>query len=128
MKFNALNHDPSVNVGETAPLMIDRLGALAAEPPVVPNVYVLVVAASAVKPPVPVQVKLVAVAMFSTVVAETPLFNTMLPDPNAILRVVELLELNMGVVNVNPARSRVPLFNVVVPLVLSAAAKVVVPE
>ena len=68
--------------------------------------------------------------MFSTVVAAVGCTNAMLPDPNAILRVVELLALNMPVVSVNPARASVPLLNVVVAVtaVLSAPAKVVVPE
>jgi len=45
------------------------LGALVASPAVDPTVRVLVMAASAVKPPVPVQVNPVAVAMLNTTVA-----------------------------------------------------------
>ena len=50
--------------------MINILGALVADPPVVPKVKVLVTDASVTKPPVPVQVKPVAVAIDNTVVAE----------------------------------------------------------
>ena len=46
----------------------DKFGALVEEPPVVPKTYVLVIDASAVKPPVPVHVKPVAVAAENTVV------------------------------------------------------------
>ena len=130
VKFNDLNQLVVVNVCVEEPLVIDKLGALAVEPLVVPKVNVLVVLAALLKPPVPVQVKLVAVPMFSTVVAAVVCANTMVPEPNAMARVVELLELNWPVVNVNPARANVPLFNVValVAAVLRAPAKVVVPE
>ena len=47
----------------------DTLGALVASPAVDPTVSVLVMAASAVNPPAPVQVNPVAVAMLSTTVA-----------------------------------------------------------
>ena len=55
--------------------------------------------------------------------------NTILPDPNAIERVLELLELNIPVVNVYPAKSNVPEVNVVVAVapVVTAPANVVVP-
>ena len=121
-----------VNVATAVPLPVSvRLGALLeATPAVLPTEYVLVMAASAVKPPAPVQVNPVAVATFSTVVAAVVCTNAMLPEPNATLRVVEPLELNIPVVNVNPARANVPLPNDVVPVtaVLSAPARVVVPE
>ena len=69
VKFNALNQLPTVNVGTAAPLVIDKLGAPVVDPPVVPNVNVLVIDASVVNPPVPVYVKLVASAISKTVVA-----------------------------------------------------------
>jgi hypothetical protein len=94
----------------------DRLGALVAVPPVVPNTHVLVIAAFVVNPPVPVQVKPVAIAMLNTVVAAVVCDSTMLFVPNAIDRVLELLELKIPVVKLKPPRSRVPLVNVVVPV------------
>jgi hypothetical protein len=45
--------------------------------------------------------------MFNTV-PDVPI-NTILPEPNAITRVETLLELNIPVVSVNPARFSVPL-------------------
>jgi hypothetical protein len=54
-KFNVLNQLPVVNVNTDVPEPVNvKFGALVVEPPVVPNVNVLVVDASAVKPPVPV--------------------------------------------------------------------------
>ena len=56
--------------------------------------------------------------------------NTILPEPNAILRVLELLEINVPVVNVYPARSNVPEVNVVATVAVvnvTAPANVVVP-
>ena len=70
-----------------------------------------------------------AVAILSTVVTVV-VANTILPVPNAIDRVLVLFELNMPVVKTNPAKSNVPLVNVVVAVatVVSAAANVVVPD
>ena len=131
-KLRVLKQLLVVNVATAVPLPVNvKLGAsLVAR---LPTEYVLVMAASAVKPPVPVQVKPVAVARFSTVVPAVVCTNAMLPEPNATLRGLKLpspVALNWPVVNVNPARSNVPLVNVVVAVtaVLSAPAKVVVPE
>ena len=54
VKSNILNQLPEVIVGIDAPEVNLRLGALVDEPPVVPNVNVLVTDKSAVNPPVPV--------------------------------------------------------------------------
>ena len=107
-----------------------KLGELVLVPPVVPKVNVLVILAAAVKPPVPVKVNPVAVAIDRLTVRAVVVANTILPEPNAIERVVELLELNIPVVNVYPAKSNVPAVNVVVALVpvVTAPANVVVPE
>ena len=69
VKFRLLNQPFVVIVGIAAPEVIDKFGALVAEPFVVPNVNVLVTDASAEKPPVPDKVKLVAIAILNTVVA-----------------------------------------------------------
>ena len=54
-KFNTPNQLPVVNVCTAVPLPVnDKLGEFADVPPVVPNTYVLVTAASDVNPPVPV--------------------------------------------------------------------------
>ena len=70
-KLKFLNQLAVVNVWIAVPLAVsDKLGALVAVPPVVPNVNVLVIAAVALNPPVvPVQVNPVASAKLSTVVA-----------------------------------------------------------
>ena len=71
VKSKLLNQLPVVNVGIDAPAVIDKLGAVVAEPPaVVPQVNDLVsVVISAVNPPVPDQVKLVRSAILNTTVA-----------------------------------------------------------
>ena len=106
-------------------------GALVEEPPaVLPNVTVLVIAAEVVKPPVPVLVKPVAVAMDNTVVPAVVCARTILPAPNVIERVFELSELNIPVVNVNPANANVPAVNVYVQVAVAnvnAAPNVTVP-
>jgi len=104
-----------VSVMIAVPLPVnDRLGALVAVPPVVPNTHVLVIDASVVNPPVPVQLKPVAIAMLNTVVAAVVCDSTMLFDPNAIDRVLVLVELKIPVVKLKPPRSIVPAVNVVV--------------
>jgi len=65
----------------------DTLAALVASPAVAPMLIVLVIKASVVNPPVPVQVNPVAVAIDTTVVAATVVAKTMLFDPNATARV-----------------------------------------
>ena len=50
----------------------------------------------------------VAVAIDSTVVDAIVLVSAMLPEPNAIALALELLELKVPVLRVNPARSIVP--------------------
>jgi hypothetical protein len=70
-KLNVLNQLAVVNVCTAVPLPVsDTLGAVVAEPPAVaPKLNVLVTAALAVNPPVPVYVNPVAVAMLNTVCA-----------------------------------------------------------
>jgi len=98
-KFNVLNQLPVVNVITAVPVPVkDRFGALVAEPPVVPKTTVLVILASVVKPPVPVRVKPVAVAIDNTVVAAVVCDNMMLLEPNVMERVLVLLELKRPVV------------------------------
>ena len=89
-----------------------RLGAIADVPPVVPQVNVLVTdIAGTVNPPEPVVVNPVRVAILSTTVAAVVCVKFILPAlalPNAIERVLVLLELNMPVPNVKPS----PIVNV----------------
>jgi len=131
-KSNVLNQLPVVIVAIPVPLPVRvKFGLLVAEPPVVPNTYVLVIDASAVNPPVPVYVNPVAVAIDNTVVAAVVCANTILPLPKLIERVLVLLELNIPVVSVNPANAKVPDVNVVVAVAVAndnALPKVVVPE
>ena len=70
-KLNVLNQLPVVNVNTDVPLPVnDRFGALVIEPPVVPNVNVLVLVEGLVNPPVvAVTVNPVTIAIFNTVVA-----------------------------------------------------------
>ena len=73
---------------------------------------VRVMSAAAVKPPVPVKEKLVADRISRLTTAAVVVANTILPDPNAIKRTPEPVELNMPVVSVNPPISNVPAVNV----------------
>ena len=110
-KLNALNQLLVVIVCTAVPDPVSvRLGALVLEPPEVPNEYVLVISAAAVKPPVPVQEKLVAAATAKQVVPAVVCANTILPVPNATLRAVVEDESNMPVVSVNPPISNAPAF------------------
>jgi len=113
-----LNQLPVVSVTIAVPVLdTTKLGALVAVPPVVPNTLVLVMSASTKNPPVPVQVKPVAIAIFNTVVAAVVCDVAKMEfDPNAIDRVLVLLELKIPVPMLKPLRSRVPAVNVVVPL------------
>ena len=114
----SLNQLPVVSVTIAVPVPDTvKLGALVAVPPVVPNTAVLVMAASTKNLPVPVQVKPVAIAIFNTVVAAVVCDVQRIEfDPNAIDRVLVLLELKIPVPILKPLRSRVPAVNVVVPL------------
>jgi hypothetical protein len=90
-----------------------KLTPLAIVPAVEAHLNVLVISAAAVKPPVPVKVKPVAVAISRLTVPAVVIANTILPEPNAILRVLELLEANVPVVSVNPPRAKAPFVKVV---------------
>jgi len=71
-------------------------------------------------PPVlAVSVKFVASAMLNTVVAAVVCVRVMLFDPNAMARVLVLLELKIPVVRSLPLRSRVPAVSVVVAVAIS---------
>lgn len=115
VKFKLLNQLPVVNVGTLAPEVNDKLGALVAVPPVVlPKENVLVTDIAVVNPPVPVKVKSVASAMFRTVSPAAVLVNIILPEPNAIERVLEVLELNVPAVKSNPFKFNVPAESVAI--------------
>lgn len=108
---------------------MNKLGAVVVEPPVVPNVNVLVTDIPDAKPPVPVQVNAVTVAIDNTVVAAVVWANTMLLEPNVTVLAVLPDELNMPVVRSKPLKSNVPLVRVTVPVAnnVSVDEKVVVP-
>ena len=130
-KSNLLNQLPVVNVNTAVPLPVNvTFGALVADPLVVPNTSVLVTEASVVNPPVPVYVKLVTVAILSTICAAVVCAKTILFVPNAIDLVFVLLELNIPVVKSNPANDNVPLVSVVllVAVNVNAEPNVVVPD
>ena len=69
VKSSLLNQPAVVIVGIDAPDVMNKFGALADVPPVVPKVNVRVTLIAAANPPVPVFVNPVAVAMLNTVVA-----------------------------------------------------------
>lgn len=88
-------------------------GAFDAKPPEVePNWKVAVPIILLAKAPVPVQVKLLAVAIASAVVPAVVPTNTMFCDPKVMARVLLLLELKIPVVNVKPLSAIVPAVNV----------------
>ena len=111
--------DVMVTIAIPAPVS-DTLAALVASPAVAAMLIVLVTEASVVNPPGPVKVKLVAVAIDNTVAAAVVVDRVILPAvalPNAIERVLLLLELNIPVVRVTPsANVNVPAVNVYVPV------------
>ena len=121
VKFRVSNQLPVVRVGMAAPLVIAKFGALVTEPPAVdPKLNVLVTARLDTNPPpLSVSVKLVASAMLNTVVAAVVCVRLMLFDPNAMARVLVLLELKIPVVRSLPLRSRVPAVSVVVAVAIS---------
>ena len=117
LKFRLLNQLPVVSVTIEVPVPNTvKLGALVTVPPVVPNTHVLVKSALTknLARLVPVQVKPVAIAIFNTVVAAVVCVRVIAFDPNAMARVLVLLELKIPVLKPNPPRSRVPAVNVVV--------------
>ncbi len=112
-KLRLLNQLPVVSVCIAVPLPVkDKFKLLVDEPPVVPNVYVLVTSAAAVNPPVPVQVKLVAFAIDILVAAAVVVDNIILLDPKLILRVFELFELKVPIVKSYPPKFNVPAVNI----------------
>jgi hypothetical protein len=84
-----------------------------------------------VNPPVPVQVKPVAIAILNIVVAAVVLDSAMFPEPNEMARVFELLEEKTPVVKVKLASARVPAVKIVVfpaPDVNASPRVTVIPE
>ena len=131
VKSRFLNHELIVIVNKLDPALTVKFGAFDAVPPVVPKTTVAVAAMFLVKPPVPVKVKLVAVAILKTVVAAVVLVSAMFPAPKLIARVLVLLELKMPVLKVNTSRLRVPAVSVVVlvvPTVIAPASVTAIPE
>jgi hypothetical protein len=109
-KFRLLKKLAVVSVMTLVPLPVNvTFGELVVVPdPPVPNVNVLVIDASVVKPPVPVYVKLVAFAILSTVVPAVVCANTMLLVPNAIERTPVPVELKIPTVKSYPPKFNVP--------------------
>lgn len=103
-----------MNVGTDAPevkLMLNLLDVVA--PAVPPKLNVLVTDIAADILDVPVNVKPVAVAISNTVDAAVAVLTTTDPVlPNAIERVLELLDENVPPVNVFPFRSNDPAVSV----------------
>ena len=109
VKSSLLNQLPVVNVGIAVPELINRLGELKVEPPVVPNVYVLVINASETNPPVTLEkLKLVASATDNTVVAAVVDAKIILLLTNTIERLVVPELLNAPTVKSNPPRFNIP--------------------
>lgn len=126
-KSKFLNQPPVVIVAMDAPVVNVKLTAFDREPPAAPavvpyvNVLVLPILAT-VKPPGPVYVNPVSVAILSTTVVAVVWVRSMFPGlvlPNAIERVLVVAELNMPVAKVTPsANVNVPAVNVYVPVVV----------
>ena len=128
VQSSVLNQLPVVISASVDPPVRDKLGALVIDPPVVPNTKPLVAVIFEVKPPAPVYVNPVAVAILRAIPLEA--FNTILFVPNTILRVLVLLELNTPVVKLYPPRFIVGVDvapNAVVPETVNAPVNVVVP-
>jgi len=128
VKFKFLNQLVAVIVNKDDPPFTVRLGAFDEVPPVVPNTIVAVAAMLRVNPPVPVQEKLVTVAIDNTVVAAVVLVSAMLPEPKVMARVDDPEELKIPVLKVKLASARVPAVRVVVHMddTVSASASVTV--
>jgi hypothetical protein len=113
VKSRLLNQLFVLIVKALAPAVTNKFGALVAEPPAVsPNRTVAVAAWFLKNPPVPVQVKFVAVPIASMKAPPTLLFKTMLPDPNAIDRVRVMDELKVPTVKLLLLSVIVPAENV----------------
>ena len=130
VKSTVLNHDRSLNVRVDEPDVIAKLGAIDAEPLVVPNVNVLVTDASVTNPPVPLQVKFCVCAIATTVAPAVVVVNIILPVPNAMARAVIPVELKVPVDKLNPLRFIAPALNVNTPVVVNEYAfpKFTVPD
>lgn len=121
-KLNVLNQLVAVNVNADAPVVIDKFGALVIEPPVVPNVNVLVTVPLLTNPPVPVYVKLVTSAIDNTVWAADVCVSEILLVPKLMARTLAPVEANIPVVKSNPFKVNVPAVNVYVPVAVNAYA------
>ena len=103
-----------VRVNADTPALTVKFGALVVDPPAVePKYTAAVLTMFLVKPPVPVQVKPVAVGIYNIGVPPKVEVSAMFPAPNATARVLVLDELKSPVLRVNPARSSVPCVNCV---------------
>jgi len=114
-KSSLLKNPVLVSVCTAVPDPVNvKLTPLAIVPLLEAQLNVRVILAAAVKPPVPVKEKLVAVVIARLTVPAVVCANMMLLVPNAIERVLVLLELNIPVVRSLPFKSKVPEVNVVV--------------
>ena len=116
----------NLKLGALADVAPDKYGL---PPALMPNLNVCVTVEPATNPPVPLQLKLKTVSILIRVELTVGSTNTMSPVPNSMLRVFELDELNIPVVNVNPFKANVPDVKLVVAVVAvdNAPANVVVP-
>ena len=114
VKFNVLNQLLVVIVGIPEPAFINRLGALVADPPVVPNTKVLATAMIELNPPAPDTVKFVASAIDSTVVAAVSDDSAMKFPPKLIALVPVPVEEKIPVLTEFPFNTNVPAVNVMV--------------
>lgn len=96
-----------------------------------PRLNVLVDTILRVKLPVPLHVRPDIWPILNMVAPAVVLVSAMLPEPKLIARVVVVSEEKLPVLNVNPARARVPELSVVefvIPVVSASASVTVVPE
>ena len=128
VKLICLNDPLNVGVAEPVDKLMFRRFVVVA-PELLPKLNVLVTFDNVLIFDVPVNVKFVAVAIDSTVAAAMLYVRETDPDvPNAIARVLVLVEDRIPVVSVKLFRSSVPLTSVVVELVpvVSASCRVAV--
>lgn len=124
VKSNRLNQPPVVNVGMAAPPLRDKLTAFDVDPPPLPpKLNDAVTPIALTKPPTPVQVNPVTTLIPNLTVAAVVWVKEILPAvvlPNAIERVLLLVELKIPVDNVTPSdRDKAPCANVYVDVAVS---------
>ena len=108
VKSSVSNPEPAEKVGIDAPAFMNNLGLLLENP----QLNVLVTDILAANPPVPVNEKLLVVAMANTVAPAVVLANIILLEPNATERTPPPAELNMPVVKLKPFKFNAPAVNV----------------